>query len=154
MQVGDRRIYDPLSVYSCSPHGGRHQGSEALLRLSCCKDGLQAPDRLDALTFQVLPGGEAGGAAVFVHHDRGALPPPAHLGHQLGDRERLRHDNRLAQALLRVMLDLRAGIQSWDHSTAQVLADGLDVLGTLVYDHENEVHRRSAVIRLLNSLTQ
>ena len=62
--------------------------------------------------------------------------------------------NRLAQALLRVMLDLKSRIQSWDHSTAQVLADGLDVLGTLVYDHENEVHRRNAVIRLLNSLTQ
>ncbi len=62
--------------------------------------------------------------------------------------------HRLAQALLRVMLDLRSGIQGWDDSTARVLADGLDVLGTLVYDHENEVHRRSAVIRLLNSLTQ
>jgi chemotaxis protein histidine kinase CheA len=61
--------------------------------------------------------------------------------------------HRLAQALLRVMLNLRSGIQSWDHSTAQLLADGLDVLGTLVYDRENEFKRRSAVVRLLNSLT-
>ena len=61
--------------------------------------------------------------------------------------------NRLAQALLRVMLDLKSRIQSWDHSTAQVLADGLDVLETLVYDWENEFQRRSAVVRLLNSLT-
>jgi hypothetical protein len=61
--------------------------------------------------------------------------------------------NRLAQALLRVMLNLRSGIQGWDHSTAQVLADGLDVLETLVYDWENEFQRRSSVVRLLNSLT-
>jgi len=61
--------------------------------------------------------------------------------------------HRLAQALLRVMLNLRSGIQGWDHSTAQVLAEGLDVLETLVFDWENEFQRRSAVVRLLNSLT-
>ena len=61
--------------------------------------------------------------------------------------------NRLAQALLRVVLGLRSGIQGWDHSTAQVLADGLDVLGTLAYDWESEFQRRNAVVRLLNSLT-